>query len=134
MRRHFRSVIALACGLASVGGSFSTAAARSRLAPADEYFGRSKMSPLEITNRIHDAEIRGPSYAGLLATQAAIEDWTRKYPADPWIEPREYRMSRLFYRLRSHQGNAEGARCRAFLFAHFKLPGAETPPKIGSVR
>jgi hypothetical protein len=78
------------------------------------------MSPLEITNRIHDAEIRGPSYRGLLATQAAIEDWTRKYPADPWIAPREYRISRLFDRLRSRQGRAEAAHCRAFMRLHFR--------------
>ncbi len=77
------------------------------------------MSPLEITNRIHDAEIRGPSYGMLVLTQAAIEDWTQKYPRDPWIAPREYRMSRLFERLHSRTGQAEAARCRAFLRAHF---------------
>ena len=93
--------------------------ARSRLAPADEYFGPTKMSPLEITNRIHDAEIRGPSYRGLMTTQAAIEDWTSKYPADPWIAPREYRITLLFQRLHSRDGSAEAAHCRAFLRRHF---------------
>lgn len=77
------------------------------------------MSPLEITNRIHDAEIRGGSYPGLMSTQAAIEDWTRKYPVDPWIAPREYRLSRLFARLHLHAGDTEAAHCRAFLHAHF---------------
>lgn len=93
--------------------------ARSRLAPADEYFGPTKMSPLEITNRIHDAEIRGGSYRGLMSTQAAIEDWASKYPADPWIAPREYRMTLLFQRLHSPDGSAEAVRCRAFLRRHF---------------
>ena len=95
------------------------AAAHSRLAPADEYFGRMQMSPIEITNRINDAERRGPSYTGLMNTQAAIADWTRKYPDDPWIPPREYRMERLFVRLHSRGGNAEAADCRAFMRAHF---------------
>jgi hypothetical protein len=95
------------------------AASLSQVAPADEYFGRARMSPLEITNRISDAERRGPTYGGLKAAQAALEDWTRKYPADPWIPQREYRMSHLFARLHSRDGNALAAWCRAFLRVHF---------------
>jgi hypothetical protein len=109
--------VSLLCGLALCCPA--VAAPRSKLAPADEYFGRFGMSPLEITNRIRDAERRGPSYQGLLNTQAAIEDWTRKYPLDPWIPPREYRIARLFARLHSHAGQVEAAHCRAFLRAHF---------------
>jgi hypothetical protein len=113
--------------------------ARSRLAPADEYFGPTAMSPLEITNRIHDAEVRGGSYRGLLSTQAAIEDWTRKYPGDPWIPPREYRMSRLFANLHSRDGAAEAARCREFIRAHFSKGGTThhtqlTPNRAGADR
>ena len=95
------------------------AGAHSRLAPADEYFGRMQMSPIEITNRINDAERRGPSYGGLVNTQAAIADWTRKYPGDPWIPSREYRMERLFARLHSSEGNNAAAGCRSFMRAHF---------------
>ncbi|HVN69546.1 MAG TPA: hypothetical protein VMU38_07865 [Candidatus Binatia bacterium] len=95
------------------------AGARSQSAPADEYFGRAQMSPLEITNRIGDAERRGASYNRLMTTQAAIEDWVRKYPADPWIPQREYRMSHLFARLHSRSGDAEAARCRTLLRADF---------------
>ena len=95
------------------------AEARSRLAPADEYFGRAKLSPIEITNRIGNAERRGSGYGALMTTQAAIEDWTRKYPSDLWIPPREYRMSHLFARLHSRDGNAEAAWCRAYLRVHF---------------
>ena len=117
MRRHWASVVGMVfVVLASCAGG---ADARSRLAPADEYFGPTGMSPLEITNRIHDAEVRGGSYRGLMTTQAAIEDWTRKYPADPWIAPREYRVSHLFSQLHSHAGDAEAAHCRAFLREHF---------------
>jgi hypothetical protein len=116
MKRYVIPVIALmSCSVAGLG----SAGARSRLAPADEYFGPTKMSPLEITNRIRDAEVRGGSYRGLLNTQAAIEDWTYKYPHDPWIAPREYRISRLFDHLRSREGSAEAAHCRAFLHSHF---------------
>jgi hypothetical protein len=117
MRRHLVGTVGLFCALAAAS---ALVGARTRLAPADEYFGPTGMSPLEITNRIHDAEIRGESYRGLITTQAAIEDWTRKYPGDPWIAPREYRISRLFVRLHSQAGNAEAARCRAFIRAHFR--------------
>jgi hypothetical protein len=77
------------------------------------------MSPLEITNRIGDAERHGASYGGLMTTQSAIEDWTRKYPDDPWIPQREYRMSHLFTRLHSHGGDLEASQCRTFMRAHF---------------
>jgi hypothetical protein len=93
--------------------------AHSQLAPVDEYFGPTKMTPLEITNRIRDAERRGATYGGLMSTQGAIEDWTRKYPGDPWIPSREYEMSHLFARLHSHAGNAQAAHCRLFMREHF---------------
>jgi hypothetical protein len=96
-----------------------SAQGHSTMAPADEYFGPTKMSPLEITNRIHDAQRRGASYGGLMSTQGAIEDWTRKYPGDPWIPSREYQMSHLFAGLHSHAGNAEAAHCRSFEREHF---------------
>lgn len=117
MKHRLGLVMALLPGLAFPRG----AAAQPiwQLAPADEYFGRARMSPLEITNRIRDAEVRGPSYRGLVNTQAALEDWTRKYPRDPWIASREYRLWHLFARLRSRDGNAEAVHCRAFMRAHF---------------
>jgi hypothetical protein len=115
--KHLSAIVACVC--ASVMVTTGRAQPRTRLAPADEYFGPTGMSPLEITNRIHDAEVRGGTLRGLITTQAAIEDWTHKYPADPWIAPREYRMSRLFARLHSHDGDAEAAHCRTFLREHF---------------
>jgi hypothetical protein len=109
--------VSLGAGLAIACGS--AAPCRITLAPADEYFGRTHMSPLEITNRIGDAERHGASYRGLMTTQSAIEDWTRKYPDDPWIPQREYRMSHLFARLHSHDGDAEASQCRTFMRTHF---------------
>jgi hypothetical protein len=110
-------VIAFLSG--GVLSSASIALSHADLAPADEYFGPTKMSPLEITNRINDAERHGASYRGLMTTQTAIEDWTHKYPGDPWIPQREYRMSHLFAHLHSHDGNAEAAHCRTFMRQHF---------------
>ena len=69
------------------------AQARSSVAPADEYFGKLKMSVLGIANVIHDMRSRveadpsrTPSIFGGLANVAdAIHDWESKYPRDSWI-------------------------------------------------
>ncbi|HZT14152.1 MAG TPA: hypothetical protein VFA29_15235 [Candidatus Baltobacteraceae bacterium] len=65
-----------------------------RLAPADEYFGRQKMSILEIGNRLRDLAARvryaNSDASDLMNTAAmtedAMRDWQRKYPGDPWLK------------------------------------------------
>lgn len=65
----------------------------SGVAPADEYFGRLKMSVLGIANVIKDMRLRvetdatrTPSIFGSLAmVENAIHDWESKYPHDSWI-------------------------------------------------
>jgi hypothetical protein len=67
--------------------------AQSNVAPADEYFGRLKMSVLGIANVIKDMRLRvqvdasrTPSIFGSLANvEDAIRDWENKYPNDSWI-------------------------------------------------
>jgi hypothetical protein len=69
---------------------------RSAVAPADEYFGRLKMSVLGIANVIKDMRLRvdadadkTPTIFGPLAlVEDAIRDWEHKYPHDSWI-PRD---------------------------------------------
>ena len=97
----------------------AAAVADDRLAPVDEYFGPTRMSPLEVTNRISDAERNGSNYDGLMNTQSAVEDWTDKYPSDPWIAPREIRLFRLFSALHSDEGDIEADHCRQFIHEHF---------------
>ena len=109
---------ALCCTL--VAASATMASAHTKLAPADEYFGRMKMSPIEITNHISDSERSGGgSYNILTLTQNAIEDWTRKYPGDPWIPSREFRITQLFISLHSQSGYLAALHCRNFLHRHF---------------
>jgi hypothetical protein len=78
-----------------------------------------KMSPIEITNRISDAERTGPTLSMLLMTQAAIEDWTQKYPQDNWIPEREYRLALLFAEMGTEQAHAMATWCHTFLQQHF---------------
>jgi hypothetical protein len=69
----------------------STAQASIRdLAPADEYFGRMKMSVLGIRNALDGLERRAAigdrSVASMLAlVDDAISDWRSKYPRDTWL-------------------------------------------------
>jgi hypothetical protein len=113
----YRSAVTLMLGLILL--PLASVHADSTLAPADEYFGPMKMSPLEITNRINDAERTGPTLSLLLLTQAAIEDWTKQYPHDTWIPEREYRLARLFAQMGTRQAESMATWCHTFLQQHF---------------
>ncbi|MDQ2992469.1 MAG: hypothetical protein M3R30_06585 [Candidatus Eremiobacteraeota bacterium] len=100
------SVRVMLCGLlcaALLASCFAAALARYRMAPADEYFGRSKMSILEINNRLREGTYRarrGVRPSVLLGdaqrTQDAMYDWSRKYPADPWLSHYWWRLASLY--------------------------------------
>jgi hypothetical protein len=98
-----------------------------KVAPADEYFGRMKMSILGITNSIRDTGLRegfDPSsaskyYNGLAFTEDALEDWANKYPQDSWIPRRAYDLSHEFWRMHTPEADVQAQRCRAILFRRF---------------
>ena len=81
----------------------------SRLAPADEYFGRLKMSILGIRNRIVELEnesadpaLNNHSISWKLAmVEDALADWRTKYPADPWIGRFRTRLGTVYGRISS---------------------------------
>jgi hypothetical protein len=61
-------------------------------APADEYFGRYRLSSLGIRNAIRDMTIEGDSPLALplqteriAAVESALPAWADKYPRDPWV-------------------------------------------------
>lgn len=61
-------------------------------APADEYFGRFKLSNLGVRNIIHDISIEGNSplaipkqVSRIQAADWAMVDWANKYPRDRWL-------------------------------------------------
>jgi hypothetical protein len=114
------------------------------VAPADEYFGRQKISTLGIDNLIRDTEQRenfDPALASRLiralsAAEDAMEDWAAKYPHDSWIPKRAYEMSHLFWRMHTPEANAMADRCRNLLFKQFPktkyavLAHVETPTMV----
>ena len=69
------------------------AAPKCKVAPADEYFGKLKMSILGIRNTIKDKGLlvdvdstKAESTLGAIAlTEDAMHDWERKYPCDSWL-------------------------------------------------
>lgn len=102
-------------------------AAPINVAPADEYFGRMKISILGINNAIHDTNLRvqyDPAHAAryypqLLWAQDSLYDWASKYPQDGWLPGRAYFMSHVFWEMRTPEGDVAAERCRALLFRQF---------------
>lgn len=98
-----------------------------KVAPADEYFGRMKMSILGITNSIRDTGTRegfdpanaAQYYSNLSLTENALEDWAHKYPHDSWIPQRAYDISHEFWRMGTPQAKSEANRCRWILISQF---------------
>jgi hypothetical protein len=105
----------------------SAALATTRVAPLDEYFGRMKLSPLGIENIIHDTNLRvrydpvhaARYYATLASAEDALDDWARKYPADPWLPGRAYYMSHVFWAMHTKEADVAAEHCRHMLFSQF---------------
>jgi hypothetical protein len=85
-----------------------TIAADTRLAPADAYFGRMKMSILGIRNSLHDLDIRADQavpddashiFDKLVLVEDAIHDWQSKYPHDTWIPRMTYSLAMVYKKL-----------------------------------
>jgi hypothetical protein len=118
-----------------------------KVAPADEYFGRMKMSILGITNSIRDTGTRegfdpanaSKYYNGLALTENALEDWAQKYPQDSWIPRRAYNLSHEFWLMHTPEGDAQAQRCRAILFHQFshnhwaEIARSETAARVAPV-
>ncbi len=85
----------------------------SRVAPADEYFGRLKMSILGIRNELRDLDQRltyspdgGASSLGTaLFVENAIRDWEAKYPADPWLARSVYQLTHVYAKIHTEEGH-----------------------------
>jgi hypothetical protein len=103
------------------------AAAKPAVAPADEYFGRMKLSILGINNIVHDTKLReayDPAHAAdnftkLSFAEDALEDWAAKYPGDNWLPGKAYFMSHEFWAMNTPDADRAAERCRALLLHRF---------------
>ncbi|MDQ2818223.1 MAG: hypothetical protein M3T49_08475 [Candidatus Eremiobacteraeota bacterium] len=115
-------------------------------APADEYFGRYKISNIGVRNIIRDLNIEGDSPLALphqqtriAAAGLAMVDWADKYPRDSWLPGAmvgfaklllakgvsqfdETAIDLLFYASHRYAGNRYGADALRTLSAYEQTP------------
>ena len=112
--------------LACTGVSY--ARPHSGLAPADEYFGRMKMSILGIRNSIRDANISfsgDPTSVARTLTachwaEDAIEDWGNKYPDDSWLPGMMLSLGHLYARIHGAEAHLQETRMLVWVHAHYR--------------
>jgi hypothetical protein len=88
------------------------AAPRCKMAPADEYFGKLKMSILGVRNTIKDQGLKvdvdpakAPStFNSIALTEDAIRDWQHKYPCDSWLPGTLYALQRFYAKIHTQDG------------------------------
>ena len=88
------------------------AAPKCKIAPADEYFGKLKMSILGIRNTIKDQgqkvdvdPDKAPTTLNAIAlTEDAIHDWQRKYPCDGWLPGTLYSLQHFYLKIHTDDG------------------------------
>jgi hypothetical protein len=118
-------MVRIACTAAFVVALLAPAAAEdlSKLAPADEYFGRYQLSVLGIANAIRDAETKLDAGAdaatvidGPLAyANDAIVAWEAAYPQDPWIAKDLLALETAYLKARTPAGHDLAASTLAWL-------------------
>jgi hypothetical protein len=83
-----------------------------KIAPADEYFGKLKMSILGIRNTIKDQGLKidvdpakAPGTMGAIAlTEDAIHDWQHKYPCDSWLPTTIFALEHFYAKIHTDDG------------------------------
>jgi hypothetical protein len=88
------------------------AAPKCKVAPADEYFGKLKMSILGIRNTIKDQGLKvdvdpekAPTTLNAIAlTEDAIHDWQHKYPCDSWLPGTLYALQHFYLKIHTDDG------------------------------
>jgi hypothetical protein len=112
-------------------------------APADEYFGRLKMSILGVRNLIYDIDARADNASEeiaanlchkLILAEDALRDWQAKYPDDTWIPKFGYAMLKDYETIdsdmladESHAASIHGIDLANWLGALY--PDSEFAPK-----
>jgi hypothetical protein len=106
-----------------------------KVAPADEYFGRLKLSILGIRNTIKDMGYKvdaDPEHKmalnAIALTEDAMHDWERKYPKDSWIPPAILSLERLYAKVDSDEARAHAKYAMVWLVKDYP---ATAPGKLG---
>lgn len=116
-----------------------------RVAPADEYFGRLKMSILGIQNQLRDLALRlaytpnkSEDVLGSAAmVEDAMQDWEHKYPADPWLPKSVYNLAMLYSNVHTAHGHVRAVHALRWMLARYgrthygALARAQIKPQVG---
>jgi hypothetical protein len=119
-----KPVYALCCIAALLVAMAGAAGAQTKkVAPADEYFGRQKLSILGIGNMIKDMRLRIEAdmtkqdsiYGGLANVEDALHDWESKYPADSWVPKNLELLEAVYFEVPADRAHQIGTRIEAWL-------------------
>lgn len=96
-------------------------------APADQYFGKLKMSTLRIRYETMQLKKRYETHELLpdqamhllLLAQDAFEQWARLYPKDPWLASTGYGMAQLFQELPGETARDHAVGLLVYVKSHF---------------
>jgi hypothetical protein len=99
------------------------------VAPADEYFGKLKMSVLGIRNTIKDVganlDIDQTRWTQLASKAAfcedAMRDWEKKYPQDTWLAKMVFSLERMYAKLDSDDGRKHSLAAMKWLVHDFPV-------------
>lgn len=111
----------------------TVAKAACRVAPADEYFGKLKLSVLGIRNTIRDQGMlvdvdstKAPTTLHKIGfAEDALRDWEHKYPCDRWVPWTVYQLEHFYAKIHTADGVREVRRIAAWARHDF--------PKVGGV-
>ena len=98
-----------------------------KVAPADEYFGRLKMSILGIRNQLRDLDLRlqfepakSEDVIGSAAmVEDAMHDWEHKYPSDPWLAKDVFQLAQLYAHIQTEHGHQVALRTVHWLYGRY---------------
>jgi hypothetical protein len=87
-------------------------APKCKVAPADEYFGKLKLSILGIRNTIKDQGLKvdvdpnnaSATFNAIALTEDAIHDWEHKYPCDSWIPGSIFALEHYYTKIHTADG------------------------------
>jgi hypothetical protein len=113
---------------ASIAFASVPAAAATKVAPADEYFGPLAMSILGIKNALKDAAARldaDPSadedaaLRHIALVETSIHDWEAKYPGDNWLPRTLLALHRVYSRIHSEDGRRHATDTASWLMGKY---------------
>ncbi len=98
-----------------------------KVAPADEYFGKLKISVLGIRNTIKDVganieidQTRWMQQASKAAfAEEATRDWEHKYPTDTWLAKTVFALERMYAKLDTDEGRKRSLATMQWLVRDF---------------